>query len=209
VEFRILGTLDVVDGERSVKFPRAKPRALLAMLVVHANQVVSADRLADALWGELPPPSATNTLQGYVSQLRQALGASRSGAETTPIIRTQAPGYVLTVDPERIDARRFERLLAEGRRALVGSDAQRAASLFEEAISLWRGPALADFAGETFASLEAGRLEELRLEAVEAHADAQLALGRHGELAGRLQALAGLAGLARRDRGDDRGRNNR
>jgi len=186
VEFRILGTLDVIDGQQSVDFSRPKPRALLAMLVVYANQVVSAERLADGLWGELQPPSATNTLQTYVSQLRQALGGERDDGVR---IRTQAPGYVLTVDPERIDARRFERLLAEGRRSLEASEPDQAALRLEAALSLWRGPALADFAGETFASLEACRLQELRLAAVEAHAYAELALGRHAELVGRLQIL--------------------
>lgn len=189
VEFRILGTLDVMDGERSLGFPRAKPRALLAMLVMHANQVVSADRLLDALWGDRQPSSATNTLQSHVSYLRQSLAAASESPERAPLIRTQAPGYILTVDPGQIDARRFERLLAEGRRALAAGDPQAAARLLEEAICLWRGPALADFAGETFASLEATRLEELRLAALEAQGEAELALGHHVEMAGRLQAL--------------------
>jgi DNA-binding SARP family transcriptional activator len=198
VEFRILGTLDLIDGERSIEFPRAKPRALLAMLIIHANQVVSADRLVDALWGDLQPPSATNTLQGYVSQLRQALGPLGLGCDDGPLIRTQAPGYVLTVDPDLIDAQRFERLLADGRRALAAAHPQRAASLFGEALSLWRGPALADLAGEAFASLEAARLDELRLAAFEDQAEAELALGHHAELVGRLQALVAAHPLRER-----------
>lgn len=188
VEFRILGTLEVVDGGRSVEFPRPKPRALLAALIIDANQVISVDRLMDALWGEHPPSSAPNTLQTYVSQIRQALASLGSRHDQAPLIRTHTRGYVLVVDPERIDARRFERLTAEARQAMA-SDHETASMLFHAALSLWRGPALADFAGEEFAHLEAVRLGELRLAAIEEQAEADLALGRHVDLATRLQGL--------------------
>ncbi|HWC11838.1 MAG TPA: BTAD domain-containing putative transcriptional regulator [Acidimicrobiales bacterium] len=189
LELRILGPLDVTDGERFADLRRPKPRAVLAVLLLHPNQVVPADRLVDAVWGDRPPPSATNTLQGYVSYLRQAIADLGKGQEGDPAIRTQAPGYTLVVDPDRIDAQRFERLLSDGRRAMATGDHGRAAASLREALSLWRGPALADLAAEPFASLEAARLEELRLAALEEQADAELALGRHGELIGRLQAM--------------------
>ena len=185
VEFRILGSLQVTDGERSVELRRPKPRALLAVLLLHPNQVVSADRLIDALWGDSPPRSAANTLQGYVSWLRQAL-APLPGA---PRVRTQDPGYVLSLDPEQIDARRFERMVGEARDARAAGKAERAAEVLGRALALWRGPALADFGYEQFAGIEAARLEELRLFALEEHAQAELALGRHAQLTGPLQAL--------------------
>ncbi|MDQ3897895.1 MAG: AAA family ATPase, partial [Actinomycetota bacterium] len=189
MEFRILGTLDAIHGNQAVEFPRPKPRALLAMLVIHANQVVSADRLIDALWGEHPPPSASNTLQSYVSHLRQALAELAPTVDVRPLVRTQAPGYVLTVDPGWIDARRFERLAAEGRRASANCDYERAAVFFDQALSLWRGPALADFDGEPFASVEAARLGQLRLAVIEERAAAELELGHHADLVGRLQTV--------------------
>ena len=189
VELRILGTLEVVDGGRSAGFARRKPRALLAALVINANQVVSADRLIDALWGECPPSSAPNTLQGYVSQVRQAFASLGSHRDDAPLIRTQAPGYVLVVDPEHIDARRFERLAAEARQAMAAFDPDEASRLFHEALSLWRGPALAEFVDEDFAFLEAARLGELRLAAIEDRADAELALGHHVDLVAELQRL--------------------
>lgn len=185
-EFRILGTLEVTDGVRSVDLHRPKPLALLAMLVLHANQVVSADRLIDALWGGSPPPSAANTLQSYVCLLRQLLAPISGGAG----IRTHAPGYVLVVHPAQIDAQRFERLVAQGRDAHAVGDAHRAARVLGDALALWRGPALADFAYDAFADIEAARLEALRLAAVEEHAQAELALGRHAQVTCRLQPLA-------------------
>ena len=185
VEFRILGSLEITDGDRSVALRRAKPRALLAFLLLQPNQVVAADRLIEALWGEGPPPSAANTLQGYVSHLRQAL-APFPGA---PRIRTQAPGYALDVDPDHIDAQRFERLVRQGREARTAGETLRATEVFKEALALWRGPALADFAYEDFADAEAARLQELRLAALEEYAESELALGRHVQVISRLQAL--------------------
>jgi predicted ATPase/DNA-binding SARP family transcriptional activator len=182
VEFRILGLLEVVDGDRPAILPAAKAKMLLAMLVCRVNSVVSADELTEGLWGDSPPASAANTLQTYVSQLRKALGAS--------VIATRSPGYVLTVDPSQIDAVRFERLVDEGRR-LLRTDPSRADLVLEEALHLWRGPVLADFTFDSFASAEIARLEELRLVALEERMEAELALGRHDQLAGRLRRLVG------------------
>ena len=174
VEFGVLGLLEVRgDGGEVVELRGRKVKAVLAMLLLEPGRVVSADHLVEALWGDDPPPSAAATLQVYVSQLRKVLGR---GA-----IQTRAPGYVLAVEPDRIDARRLERLVGQGRAALA-TDPARARALFTDALALWRGPALADFAFDDFARAEAARLDELRMVAIEERAEADLALGRHGEV---------------------------
>jgi DNA-binding SARP family transcriptional activator len=176
----VLGPLEVLlDDGRPVRLQGRKPRALLAMLALCPGTVVSADRLAEALWGEEPSISTAATLQVYVSQLRKVLGAQT--------IQTRSPGYVLAVEPERVDAVRFERLVAEGR-SLAEDDATAAVERLSRALGLWRGPALADFAFEDFARSEIDRLEELRLVAVEERNEAELSLGRHVELVGLLRA---------------------
>jgi DNA-binding SARP family transcriptional activator len=176
VEFRVLGPLEVRDGDQSMPLGGAKQRALLALLVLNANRVVSRERLIDAIWGDDPPETAVTTVQVYVSRLRKLLGAQ------TPV--TRPPGYLLEVEPEQVDLLRFERLLAEARQA----DPEAASRLLRDALVLWRGPALAEFS-EPFAKVEAGRLEDLRLAAVEARIDADLREGRHAELVGELDAL--------------------
>src|SRR5438552_3260098 len=159
MEYRVLGPLEVRDGERSLPLAGAKQRALLALLLVHANRVLSRDRLIDELWGEQPPETAVTSLQVYVSRLRKVLPA-----ET---LLTRPPGYLLELEPDKLDLRRFERLLAEGRETLAAGDAEGAAQVLHDALALWRGPALAEFAFEPFAQTEIGRLEDLRLAAVE------------------------------------------
>jgi DNA-binding SARP family transcriptional activator len=180
VEFRLLGPLEVRDGAGSViALRRRQQRALLGALLIRAGEVVSVDRLVDDLWGENPPASAVGSLQNTVSQLRKLL--EPLGKD---ILRRQAPGYVLDVPAEAIDARRFERLVA----AAAGLEpAQRAASL-REALALWRGPALDDLTDEPWAEVEASRLEELRLEALEERIQADLELGRHATLVAELEA---------------------
>jgi YVTN family beta-propeller protein len=181
MQYCLLGPLEVRDGDRSLPLAGAKQRALLALLLVHANHVLSRDRLVDELWGEEPPETAVQSLQVYVSRLRKLLPA---GA-----LLTRPPGYLLEVEPDELDLRRFERLLAEGRATLAEGDARRAAAVLHEALALWRGPALAEFAFEPFAQAEIGRLEDLRLAAVEERIEADLALGRHADLIGELEAL--------------------
>jgi predicted ATPase/DNA-binding SARP family transcriptional activator len=171
LEFGILGPLAVAHPKQGpIEITAGKPRALLACLLLNANEVVSADRLVDALWGERPPASASKLLQVYVSQLRRAVG---SGA-----LATRSPGYVLRADPDQLDADRFERLHAEGRAALAAGNAALAASRLRRALELWRGPALADVAYADFAASEAGRLEELRIDCLEERLAAELDLGR-------------------------------
>jgi DNA-binding SARP family transcriptional activator len=182
LEFRILGPLEVLEDDRPIPLGGTRQRALLAILLTRANEVVSRDRLIDELWGEALPRTALNTLQYYVSQLRKLLGSDR--------IVTRPPGYAIRVEPEELDLARFERLLEEG-----GDERVR------EALALWRGPALADFAYDEFAQPEAARLEELRLTAIELRIDADLALGRHAELVGELENLISQHPLRERLRG--------
>ena len=179
MEFRILGPLEVVDDGRTVDVGQGKQRALLASLLLDANRVVSADRLIAALWGDTAPGTAPKALQVYVSGLRKALGRER--------ILTRAPGYALRVEPGELDLDRFQELVSEGRRA--------------DALRLWRGSPLADFAYEAFAQPEIARLEELRLTCVEERIEGELSQGRHGALVGELDALVREHPLRERLRG--------
>jgi DNA-binding SARP family transcriptional activator/ABC-type branched-subunit amino acid transport system substrate-binding protein len=181
VEFRILGSLDVVEHDRPLVLGSPKQRALLAVLLLHRGEVVSTDRLIDQLWGERPPASATKSVQVYVSNLRKALGDG--------LLVTHGRGYVLHAANGAVDLDRFEGLVNQGRDALEVGDAQRASDRLREALALWRGALLADFAYEPFVQGEAARLEEEHLAALEDRIEADLALGRHAALVGELEAL--------------------
>jgi predicted ATPase/DNA-binding SARP family transcriptional activator len=180
MEFRILGPLEARARRRSLRLGGPKQRALLAVLLLHANEVVSRERLIDELWGESPPKTAPDGLRVFVSKLRKALGPG--------LVRTREPGYVLQVDSEEIDSTRFQRLLDEGIRLIGEGDPESAAAALNNALSLWRGPPLADFMYEPFAQDEIRRLEELRLAAIENKIDAEMRLGRVG-VVGELEAL--------------------
>jgi DNA-binding SARP family transcriptional activator/ABC-type branched-subunit amino acid transport system substrate-binding protein len=199
-EFRILGPLEVLDDGRPVDLGGPKQRALLAALLLRANEVVSQDTLIDDLWGESPPATAPKTLQAYVSRLRKAL-AGANDAVPSARLETQGHGYVLRIAPEALDAHVFQRRLEEGRQALTRDDPKLAADRFRQALALWHGPPLADLAYESFAQPEIARLEELRLTALEERIDADLALGRGGELIGELEALVERHPLRERLRG--------
>jgi DNA-binding SARP family transcriptional activator len=179
MEFRVLGPLEVVEGARVVPIKGAKQRALLAMLLLNAGRVVSADRLLDELWGDEPPESGATALQVRVSQLRKAL------AEGGAAIKTRPPGYAIELATGQLDLHAFERLLAQA----DGAEPAVASGLLGEALALWRGAALDDLAYESFAQPAIGRLEELRLVAIERRLDADLALGRHAELVPELETL--------------------
>jgi len=187
-EFRILGPVEVADGDRLLPLSAAGLRALLAMLLLHANEVVSADRLLDALWPEGPPPSGAAALQVRVSQLRKALGPAGRFVVTRPA------GYAIEVGRSELDVYRFEELVG----AADGAEPEEAAATLRGALDLWRGPALADVAYEAFAQPAIARLEELRLAALERRIEADLALGRHVEVVGELEALVGLHPLRER-----------
>ena len=183
MDFRILGPLEVLDEGRVVMLGGSKQRALLALLLLHANETLSPDRLIDELWGDRPPATAGKTLQAHVSRLRKALVA-HDGA-----VVTRAHGYELRLDPGCLDAHRFERLVGEGRGALATARPEWALARLQEALALWRGPPLADLAYEPFAQGEIARLDELRVTALEQLIEAKLALGGHAELVGELERL--------------------
>jgi DNA-binding SARP family transcriptional activator len=199
IDFRILGPLEVWDDDRPLPLGGAKQRALLALLLLRANQVLSRDRLIDELWAERPPETATTALQVYVSQLRKALASG--GGDGRQRLATRAGGYLLALAPDELDAARFERLLAEARESLTDGDPAQAAACLREALALWRGPALADFAYEPFAQAEIARLEELRLACLEERIEADLALGRQADLVGELEGLVVQQPLRERLRG--------
>ena len=175
------GVVEVVDHGRPVVVGAPKARALLAVLVLHRGEVVSSDRLIDALWGERPPADRDKTVQVYVSNLRKVLGEG--------LVVTEGRGYMLRAEPGELDVDRFEALVAEGREALERGDALTAASVLREGLGVWRGPALADFAYEPFAQAEIARLEASRLAALEDRIDADLASGEDARLVGELEAL--------------------
>jgi DNA-binding SARP family transcriptional activator len=182
LEFRILGPLEVVSDECSVRLGGPRQRATLAILLLNANRVVSVDRLADQLYAGAPPVTAVTQVQRQISELRKTLG-SASAIETRP------PGYVLRVAPDQLDLARFERAAGEAARALERDDATAAADLLRTALDLWRGPPLSDLAYEPFAATSIDRLEEIRLAALEQRIDADLRLGRHAELVAELEEV--------------------
>ena len=194
LEFRILGPFEARQDGEVVRIGGPKQRALLAILVLSANQPVSVDRLIEELWSGRPPGSAAHSIEVYVSQLRKALG-------DPAVIVTQRPGYRLQVEPEHIDLHRFESLVAEGRDAVAVGDPEAGAARLREALGLWRGAPLGDFAFETFAQGAIARLEELRLAALEDRIDADLALGRHTQVVGELEGLVSEHTLRERPRG--------
>ena len=192
IELRLLGPLELSRGGNTVALGGPKPRALLAVLALEPGHVVSVDRLVEALWPGETPDTAAHAVQVYVSQLRKALGAD--------VIARRAPGYSLELEPERVDLHRFVQLASDGRETLAAGDAASSATVLREALVLWRGPALADFAYEPFAQTEIARLEELRTVVLEERVDADLALGRHAELVSELEALVQAQPLRERPR---------
>lgn len=184
LEFRILGPLEAWEEGRLLPLGGPKQRSLLALLLLHANEVVSSDRLLDEVWHDARPDGAARSLQVYVSSLRKALGDSASA------LQTRAGGYSIAVGPDQLDAVRFERLVDEGTRMLSNRKPERAVMLLREALELWRGPALADLGYLSFAQNEVARLEELRIAALETRIEADLTLGRDAELVGELESLA-------------------
>ena len=194
VEFGILGPLEIAAGGQPLPVQGARTRAVLAMLLVHANQVVPADRLTAELWAGQPADRAAASLQVRVSQLRKAL---RAAGEADRLV-TRPPGYLIRVTPGELDAPRFEHLARDGETALAAGDGALAARRLDEALGLWRGAALADVVDAPFAQAEARRLEERRLAALESRAEARLACGGHRELIGELETLTAAHPLRER-----------
>ena len=193
MQVRILGPFQLEEGGRRITIGGLRQRAVLASLMLHANEVVPSEQLLVDLWGEDSPPSAANALQAAISRVRRALPPGR--------LITKAPGYSLRMFPEELDASQFEQLVSEGREALsAGAEAQASRTL-SQALSLWQGPALADFRYEPFAQAEIARLEELHLTCLEERIEADLALGSASMLIPELQQLVGEHPVRERLRG--------
>src|ERR687885_2700452 len=178
MQFRILGPLEVHDDSRPVALGGPKHRALLGVLLLHANESISSERLVDELWGDQPPARAHKLVQGYVSGLRKLLGPAR--------VVTRSPGYLARVEDGELDALEFDRLVTE---AGAAEEPPLKAERLRRALELWRGSALANLRLESFGDREAERLNELRLAALLERIEIDLELGRHAELVGELEAL--------------------
>jgi predicted ATPase/DNA-binding SARP family transcriptional activator len=189
IEFRILGALQALRDGRTLPLGGTKQRGVLALLLLSANQRVSAERLIEELWSGRAPPTAAKSLQMHVARLRQALGETD---QTRPAVETMGSGYRLCVAPGTLDCQRFEAAVAEGRRQLAAGDPGGAAHRLRAGLDEWRGPALADLASEPFAQLEINRLNELRVAALEDRIEADLALGGHGAVVAELEALVAV-----------------
>ena len=184
MEFRILGPLEVLENSRPLALGRLKERIVLAVLLLHANEFVSRERLIDELWGTSPPATARKAVNVYISKLRQTL--TRNGHDP---IATAEGGYRLGVDPDLLDAERLRSLIAQARSCIADGDSDHASQLLQEALALWRGSTLAGIPLESFGRDEVAQLDELRLAALMDRIDCDLALGRHEQVLGELNLL--------------------
>ncbi|WP_369134807.1 BTAD domain-containing putative transcriptional regulator [Modestobacter sp. I12A-02662] len=190
MQFDILGPLQVLDAGRPLALGRPKQRAVLAILLLDADRVVSLDRLVEEVWGRQSPPQTLASVQAYVSHLRRLLEPQRAPGMPATVIVNQAPGYRIVVGPEDLDATRFETLAQTGHDLLQQDEAARAAETLQDALRLWRGPVLADFGDAPFVQAERARLDDLRLTALEGRLSADLALGRHARITAELEQLS-------------------
>jgi DNA-binding SARP family transcriptional activator len=189
MEFRILGPLEVAEHGSRLNVGRGKERSVLAILLLHANEVISSDRLIEELWGDEPPATAVKSVQVYVSRLRKTLASAGSGGSPDGVLLTRGRGYTLRVEPGQLDAESFEQGLTQAERSLAVGAPEEASETLRRVLALWRGPALADFVYEPFAELEIARLEALRLVAIEQRITADLQLGRHAAVVPELDTL--------------------
>lgn len=196
----MLGQFEVRRDGAHVELGGLKQRAVLAVLLLDANRVVSLDRLVDSLWPDEPPNRAIATVQVFVSNLRRALEPERQRGTRATVLTSRAPGYLLAIDPTEVDAHIFESLAEEGHRELADGNVERAAGLLSEALGLWRGPALAEFAAEPFAHAEAARLEEVRLGCQVDLYETALLLGRHQAVVAELEQFVARHPLRERPR---------
>lgn len=202
MKYSVLGPLEVRDGGELIDLGSRKQRAVLALLLIQSGRVVSVDALIDGLWGEAAPPTAQGTLQAYISNLRKILEPGRGRGKAPAVLVSQSPGYMIHLEPDDLDAARFETLAGEGDESLAAGRFEEARARLDEAFVLWRGAPYGDFAFEPFAQEEIARLEELRLTALEDRVEAELALGRHRLLIGELRRLVDQEPLRERLRGD-------
>ena len=187
--FGVLGPLEVRLDGAAVRVGGPRQRALLGLLLCHANRVVSRDQLIEELLGDQPAATADRMLRVQVSRLRKALGDGNGNGNGQPRLLVRPPGYLLRVEDGELDLQAFEQQVAAGRQALADGDPAQAAALLREAESLWRGRPLADLEFESFARLEVRRLETLRLQVIEDRIDAELAHGRHTVVCPELEQL--------------------
>jgi DNA-binding SARP family transcriptional activator len=192
MDLRVLGPIEAADGDVTVPIGGPRQRLVLALLVLNVGETVSTDRLVDGVWGDDPPDAARRTVQAYVSNLRKELEAIRPDT-----LIARSPGYALMVDAASIDAHRFEDAVVEGR-SLLEADPSAAAATLRQALALWRGAPYADLAGTLALRPEITRLEELRRNAVELRIEADLSLGRHGQVIGELETLVAEHPLSER-----------
>lgn len=187
MEFRVLGPLEVLAGGSTLPLGGYRQRAVLAALVLRANEVVSTDAIIDAAWGDQPPSSVQGLVRTYVSRLRQLITAADDGGASGVRLENRSPGYVLNVAPEQIDARRFERLVDRAREELDAGHLTAASATLGEALGLWRDEMLGDLATAPFFQPVVARYEQMRLTALEDRLDVQLGLGRHTDVVGELE----------------------
>ncbi len=189
LSFNLLGDVEAVGPGGSFRPGRSRPGALLALLLVHAGQTVTSDRVLDELWDDRRDPGSTKRVHVNVLRLRRALATIAPGADGGALLQTRPRGYVLAVDPERIDSVRFERTAARGRDLLAAGDPRGAARELRGALALWRGEPFGGYGYEPFANAELRHLEELRLAALEDQAQAEIELGHHARTAAELERL--------------------
>lgn len=187
LRFSILGHLDVRAGDEDHTPTRPKPRRVLALLLLNANQVVRRETLIEELWDDEPPQSAVTTVQTYIYQLRNLLGRTPGGGQVR--LETCHGGYTLLIQREQLDRYRFEDLVEQGRRARAAGDPAAASAALSEALALWQGPALAGVEAGPVIARQLAWLQELRMDALQTRIEADLELGRHRALVGELKAL--------------------
>src|SRR5437867_1519716 len=197
MNFGILGATEVRDEARRLELPTGRARSLLALLILHVGEPVAAERIIDELWGEDPPRTAGTVVQGLISRLRRALEPGRAKAGPSAILKTAGTGYCLVVAPESVDANRFKGLLDRAR----GATLEERPEILADALSMWRGPALADFTYEPFAQRAIAALEELRTQAIEDRVEAELSLRRGGDLVAELEEVIAANPFRERLRG--------
>lgn len=197
MDFGILGATEVRNDGRRVALPTGRARSLFALLILHAGEPVAADRIVDELWGEDPPPTAATVVQGLISRLRRALEPGRLKGGPAAMLKTAGTGYCLAIAPESIDANRFKGLLDRARTAWP----EERSAILAHALAMWRGPALADFTYEPFAQRAIAALEELRVQAIEDRAEAELSLRRGADLVAELEEVIAANPFRERPRG--------
>ncbi len=198
MEYRLLGTLEVLRDGESVSITGRKERALLSLLLLEANTVLPKETLIDGLWGAQPPRTAANALQVHVGRLRKLLERDRASRAEPELLRSEGGGYRLRVDPDALDKARFEQLARAGEQALAEDRPDHAARFLRDALDLWRSPPLAEFRYEEWAQAEIARLEELRLTVFESAVEAELRLGKHAQAVAELEAAVAESPLRER-----------